>query len=271
MDRIQKLKALSLRTADATADMALINNYTLRELSPEDVYCFSVILCDNEVDRDLERFTNDSLNKLADLFKGVSGLFDHRWSAEKQNSRIYRTQVKKSDQKNTLGEPLQQLIGDAYMLRTQQNEELIKAIEGGILKEVSIGCSIKKCSCSICKEPLRFDWRTWKYSCKNEHIKGETYDGSRCIGLLEDPTDAYEFSFVAVPSQRGAGVAKSASDIMGAFDLLLTSDISEYGVQAKTLLPRLLDAFGGMEDRQKRAEILRDNEKYLKDGMNNNG
>ncbi len=38
-------------------DISLINAYARKELKDEDVYTFSVILCDNEVDRDFEAFS----------------------------------------------------------------------------------------------------------------------------------------------------------------------------------------------------------------------
>ena len=34
------------------------------------------------------------------------------------------------------------------------------------------------------------------------------YDGKTCHFVLSDPQDAYEWSFVAVPAQRDAGVIK---------------------------------------------------------------
>ena len=41
------------------------------------------------------------------------------------------------------------------------------------------------------------------------HQKGESYDGQVCCAILREPMDAYEFSFVAVPAQREAGVLKA--------------------------------------------------------------
>ena len=43
-------------------------------------------------------------------------------------------------------------------------------------------------------------------SCR--HVKGETYGTKLCFTQLEEPQDAYEWSFVAVPAQREAGVLK---------------------------------------------------------------
>ena len=42
---MEKLKDLQLTKADAAADIELINQYSVKELSPDDVYCFSVVLC----------------------------------------------------------------------------------------------------------------------------------------------------------------------------------------------------------------------------------
>lgn len=38
---------------------------------------------------------------------------------------------------------------------------------------------------------------------------GKSYKGAVCHAVLCEPTDAYEWSFVAVPAQRGAGVTKA--------------------------------------------------------------
>ena len=41
------------------------------------------------------------------------------------------------------------------------------------------------------------------------HQPGQVYDGKLCYLSLEEPADAYEFSFVAVPAQPQAGVVKA--------------------------------------------------------------
>ena len=57
-----------------------------RALSAEEVYVFSVTLCDNEVDRDFERFSIPALQGLAPLFLGKSGIFDHDRKASGQSA-----------------------------------------------------------------------------------------------------------------------------------------------------------------------------------------
>ena len=182
-------------------DLALINALAQKELKPEEVYTFSVRLCDNEVDREWERFPRETLEKLAGLFVGKSGIFDHNWSAAGQAARIYKTEVVEEEGLTAAGDKACYLKGWAYMLRTGGNAELIAQIQGGIKKEVSVGCSVEKAVCSVCGEALG--------QCR--HVKGRTYNGKLCWGELVGAKDAYEWSFVAVPAQRKAGVMKGFS------------------------------------------------------------
>jgi len=250
VDRIEKLKSFSPIKADATADIGLINEYAVKELTPDEVFCFSLILCDNEVDRDTERFTNASLGSMSKLFLGKTMLFDHYWSAESQKARLYRVFTEKTKEKNSLGEDLVLLRGSAYMLK-EGNEEIIKAIEGGILKEVSVGCQMGDCTCSICGTKFHYNWQTGKYLCENEHFKGNVYDGKLCVGDLVDPKDAYEVSFVAVPAQKGAGVTK---------DLKVETLTKE---EKAELIKQLQLSLASDEELAERTKILENNKKYI--------
>ncbi len=271
MNRIDKLKALTASPpADAEADIDLINQYSVKTLSPEDVFCFSVILCDNEVDRDNERFTTASLDKMAPLFTGKPVIMDHRWSAEKQTARLYRCELVDLEGKTALGEQKKGIRGSAYMLKTEDTESIVKAIEGGILKEVSVGCQMGGIKCSICGEDLMLDWRTWNFQCKNDHIKGQTYDGQLCVGDLVDPKDAYELSFVAVPAQRGAGVTKGADDLAEAIDTLKTAGLGAIDPNdIKAIIQRFQMALADNDSRAERAKILAENQKFLKGAIKN--
>lgn len=262
MERVAKFKSLSIRPADAAADIALVNQFSVKELTPDEVFCFSVVLCDNDVDRDMERFTDKSLETLAGLFVGKTGISDHQWSAERQIARLYRVEVETTTERNRLGQPLKRLRGSAYMMKNEANQPVIDAIEGGILKEVSIGCAVKMCNCSICRKPLKMDFRTWTTQCDNGHIKGGTYDGKLCTGELEEPMDAYEFSFVAVPAQPGAGVTKGAQDPITAFEVLMTADLRKYPEEIKKLLPRIQSLMLDDAERAERAAIIKAAEIY---------
>lgn len=183
------------------ADMDRINSYTLKDLTGDDVFVFSVVLCDNEVDRDGERFTVESLKILEKLFVGKTAIMNHSMKTEDQSARTFKTELIADGRKNSLGEDYYYLKAWAYMVRTESNADLIKEIEAGIKKETSVGCSVEKIRCSVCGADRR------KKRCS--HIKGEEYNGKLCFDELVNPTDAYEWSFVAVPAQKNAGVTKA--------------------------------------------------------------
>ena len=183
-------------------ELAAINALGNTSLTAEEVYPFGVRLCDNQTDRDLEYFARADLEQLAELFVGKTGIFDHSWSAKDQRARIYRTElVEEPGVVTEAGEPGCYLKGYAYMLRTAENAGLIAEIEGGIKKEVSVSCAVRRQVCSICGHDIHD-----RGQCS--HGKGQVYGEKRCIVRLAEPTDAFEWSFVAVPAQPRAWVVK---------------------------------------------------------------
>ncbi len=183
-------------------ELELIGRFARKKLSKEELYTFPVILCDNEIDRDNEKFTVSALNELAKLFVGKTGIFDHNMKSADQTARIYSTRVVTDDTRKTAdGEAYTYVEAKAYMVRTEKNKDLITEIDAGIKKETSVGCAVKNISCSICGKDIKTE------GC--EHKKGNVYGGKLCCYLLSDPADAYEWSFVAVPAQKNAGVIKA--------------------------------------------------------------
>lgn len=183
-------------------ELKAINRFTVKALTADEVFTFNVILCDNEVDRDFERFDNGALEKLAELFVGVTGIFNHNPDCGNQTARIFDARVEKiSGKKTSLGEDYICVKAKAYMPRTEKNKSLIEEIEAGIKKEVSVSCAVTGFTCSVCGGDMRYG--------ECSHIKGESYNGNTCHCVLSDVTDAYEWSFVAIPAQMNAGVTKS--------------------------------------------------------------
>ena len=210
--------ALSLSGVSGTEEeLRAVNAFAKSELSAEEVYIFAVVLCDNEIDRDYERFTEKTLSELKELFVGVTGIHDHDWKSGNQKARIYRAELLTDEERmNSVGMPYMCLKGHAYMLRTESNAELIAEIEGGIKKEASVGCSVAKSICSICGEKIGAK------SCVHE--KGRTYGDELCYAELDGALDAYEWSFVAVPSQKSAGVTKKFGAGEGSLKGFVNSD-----------------------------------------------
>ena len=197
-------------TENISNEMELVNKYTRRKFEESDVYIFSVVLCDNEVDRDGEMFTKEALVKLSELFVGKTGILDHNMKAENQKARIISCKVEEvPGVVNSLGQPYFRLAARAYTPRTDKNKDFITDIDSGIKKEVSVSCAVKEKFCSICSKNLR------KSRCN--HQKGNVYkvgnEEKFCYHVLSEPYDAYEWSFVAVPAQKGAGVIKKFNGV----------------------------------------------------------
>ena len=94
------------------------------------------MLCDNEVDRDGEAFTTQSLQKLKALYIGTTGIFDHSQKSEDQAARIFHTWVETDPQHKTqYGEPYSCLKAKAYMVRTEKDKDLLLEIDAGIKKK----------------------------------------------------------------------------------------------------------------------------------------
>ena len=204
-----------------------INALAKGTLTAEQVYVFSVRLCDDQVDRDFERFDTEALPMLAKLFVGKSGIVDHKWSAGSQLARIFDTEILTED--GVTG-----IKAWAYIRRGGAGDEWIADIEAGIKKEVSVGCAMGRSVCSVCGGEYG--------SCG--HRKGEYYEGQLCCAILRDPVDAYEFSFVAVPAQREAGVLK--------------------GMGRQRSLKELAEEFGAQEEYRGLWKLARMGQQYQK-------
>ncbi|MGN0078874.1 MAG: hypothetical protein ACI36V_08870, partial [Coriobacteriales bacterium] len=184
-------------------EMAMINEYALSPLEPEEVFAFKVSMAGNDLDRDFELFPYATLQKFALLFVGRTVVKDHDHRSDNQIARIYSTNLVEGEPMRMTkgGEIYTELIAKCYMVKTASNADLIAEIKAGIRKEVSLGCRIGKAICSICSKD------NVKSYCN--HFPGKEYRGETCYFSLEDPTDAYELSFVAIPAQQHAGTVKS--------------------------------------------------------------
>lgn len=180
-------------------ELEKINGFTLEKLGADDVFCFTALLCDNEVDRDFERFDAEALKGLAELFIGKPGTVDHSRESDAVAARIFDTFIVTDGERLTAaGEPYTALKARAYIPAGAGAEELISKIRSGIKKEVSVSCAVGSKVCSVCGKTG---------ACG--HVPGKKYGGKLCHRVLRDAVDAYEFSFVTVPAQPGAGVTKA--------------------------------------------------------------
>lgn len=209
-----KQKGLSNNNISSVeADLELINKHTIKPLTADEVYTFKVIICDNDVDRVGDKMSIDFLHQVADNITGVTGLKDHDWSADKQLSRLYDAEVVVDDSvKTKLGEPRVYVLGKAYTL--SKYKDYIDSINAGLLKETSISFESEGDTCSICGEPMVKNINDVA-ECSNGHIAGHSYDDKLCYNNINKLKDIMEWSLVAVPCQRGAGIKNKNISIGG--------------------------------------------------------
>lgn len=194
MEKIIKCGAVAkFQNEISQTDLELINQYTRRTYSKDEIYSFNVVLCDNEIDRDNEAFSKQALYEMGKLFVGKTGITNHKPMAENQTARIYSCYVENvKDRKTTFNDEYYRLVAKAYIPILDSTKETIAKIDSGILKEVSVGCSSDEIICSACGSDVRHS------SCSHNNS----------YKIINSVNDVYEWSFVAVPSQRMAGVIK---------------------------------------------------------------
>ena len=174
------------------------------EIKQDELFTYKVVLCDNLVDRDFEMFSHKALENVVERFKGVVGIEDHNPTVKNNHSRIYKTElVTDTSRQNEFGDDYECVVAYAYTLNNDKNKDLIDEIKSGLKKEVSIGFENLTKVCSICGKSV--------FGCG--HIIGHEYDCDKnkklCVGIIDSVDDAYEWSFVSIPAQRGAGITKN--------------------------------------------------------------
>ena len=154
----------------------------------EEDFTFTIKLCDNRIDKDFERFSSDCLEQMIEMFVGK-----HGYVGENQVAKIVSVKaVESGDNQSISSERFTWLEAKATIPRIKENEELIEQIEREEMKDVSIGCSIKTRTCSICGDT----------DGKCGHILGREYNGKLCYVTLDDPQEVYEWAFVKKAEMR---------------------------------------------------------------------
>lgn len=163
-------------------DLSKINKFTRHPLSSKDVATFEFALCSNDIDEEYEYFDNDALQSIKQMAVGSIGFLKDYVLLR---VRIYDCSVKTSTKLNKHKEPYQKVIAKAYTTKNQISERFVENVSKAKV-EVSIGCGIANCTCSICGADLRTS------AC--QHTKGKQYGGKMCCGVLSGVTDFYEWT-----------------------------------------------------------------------------
>lgn len=148
----------------------------------KDLYYFKVTLVTDEIDRDNERFTQDALYKMSEMFIGKTGIVE-------AYGNIYRPRIFDAWVKKKHG--TSKLKALAYIYLNQEDVDNLADFLS-THNECSISCCCLTKACSICGR------NQFKEPCN--HNKGKEYSNHRkCIYELSNITDVYEWSFAQVP------------------------------------------------------------------------
>lgn len=200
-------KSASLEPCEVTeTDLRKINKLTLVPLTADDVFVFKTVIGDNETDdRNFEPFNQQAIKDLEKAYIGRPLLKDHSRRADAMVGRVYDTELISEPKLTGVGEPFVKMVAKNYVLRTDNNKDLIREIQGGIKKEVSTGVRPKRLICNICGTD------NLKSYCP--HWPGREYDKAEgkttCMMTIDGVKEAYELSLVAVPAQPRAGTIKN--------------------------------------------------------------
>ena len=165
-------------------ELAKINTYTRNELSVDEFYAFSFVLCDNDIDKNYECFPVTTLEGLRRMFVGKTGIIQHNLKGEKSTAKIYDCKIEAVESKKTdLGDDYFRLIAKAYIVKGSRTESSIYAIDNYNKTDTKIACSVSETRCAVCgKETINCN-----------HIKGNTYDNKICVYTLHNVNDVYEW------------------------------------------------------------------------------
>jgi len=179
----------------AGADLlAGVNAFALRPLAPGEFAVFTLDLCHNQVDRHFSRFPDDELPRVSTLVPGRPLMERHDLRGTLPRGTFFRSRLHEDGGRISVRP-------DVYVLRTQENADFIRNIEGGVYRETSIGFSFRTPECSVCGRDLR--------TC--DHVPGRTYSGAVCHYVLRGVLEVIEGSVVSSGSQGTGFVAQRAA------------------------------------------------------------
>jgi len=150
------LKALGTGHVVSDEQLVKINQYTLKDVSADDVYVRSFLIAHNFLDRDNERFNEELLDDFAKTLHG-KGFFveghPSSWSGKGGPGEglffdVSTENMSPEEFKSLTGEEpnlpegietVKVLSGWAYVLKLESNSDTLKKIDAGIYRYISVG------------------------------------------------------------------------------------------------------------------------------------
>lgn len=201
---------------DEMSDLEKFNKYSgaLEPQSADSVKLYKFYSAGQQVDLQNDKFLDQGLQDMASLDKGKPILEDHQWNTKNTVGCIYDSYViNRSGQK--------MLVQKVGVLNIPSTQELIKKVDGGAIKYVSVGFAVdpEKYTCSSCKQPIL------SMACK--HRPGMSDEkGNKVVACIGGVKNYFETSFTPVPAQSNTKISKSTEQP----DVVLPEPVAETSI-----------------------------------------
>lgn len=189
---------LNLNDDITQEDLDKINQFTIKPVTKDEIRVYNALLIDDQVTRNSTHYPKEFQKTILSLPAGEGNFIgapfllgegeDHQEVASAQIGRIFDAK-QVVDKEGHYG-----VLGKIYMLK-EGNEAIIKDIDSGIKKEISISTKVEMPICSICHQDIR--------TC--DHKKGQ----EGCHVTMTGKGFAAEVSLVAVPGSDQAKILNS--------------------------------------------------------------
>ena len=165
------------------------------DLNADDFHVRAAIVCNSERDHYYSRFSPEALNEVAELLPGRPLMVGHDY----RGLPVGRFFSAKRDFAQQGRRPKRDgyfVEAQFYVTRDDQGDALVRRIDQGIYREVSLGWRCLGADCGICKSPIADMERC-------QHSPGEVYDEGLCDFQFSDVTTVLETSLVFSGGQKG--------------------------------------------------------------------
>jgi len=171
-----------------------INRLAASAMSADDFHVRGAYICNTARDYYYSRFSVDALNEVADMIRGRPVLIGHQHDSVPVG-RFFNASVVYEQRGREPRRDNNWVKAHFYIPADDEGNRLVRRIDAGIYKEVSLGWRCAGADCSICGNPIND-----RNAC--QHVPGEVYDEGFCEYVFNGITSVLEGSLVYAGGQK---------------------------------------------------------------------
>lgn len=168
-----------------------IQQFAKVKLTPDDVHVRGMYLCNSAPDFYYSRFTHQALRDVAEMLPGRSYMVGHNYDNAPIGRFFHADTVYVPKGRTPKSETLN-VRGLFYVPKDAEGDAIVRRIDTGVWREVSIGFRCLDAPCTICRDFIG--------TCG--HWPGEVYDRGMCLYDMDGVNAVYEGSSVFAGGQK---------------------------------------------------------------------